>query len=305
MGAGGGAGGRCEAPTGKGTVFGAAGEPIRYWVYGDGETTLLLCNALLGSIEAWQGFVEHFARTHRLVLWEYRGHGASGGEAGQPRGDIRSLAEDAYGLLDGLDVERAVLVGNGLGVSVVLEMLRSRPERVQALVGLCGAEEGRFSRFVPHRLEEVVSRGLQGAVLPVGVPVWSFLKAVWEAWRKAQPANRPPAERDDGDTRPPDEAWLERIARTDPAVGLRILTSMLLHHPGRLLPGIRVPVLILGGTEDRLVPRERYAETARSIPGARLVLLSGCSHRAMTEAPERIHRLVEDFLLDQGLTSHT
>jgi pimeloyl-ACP methyl ester carboxylesterase len=91
------------------------------------------------------------------------------------------------------------------------------------------------------------------------------------------------------------------MSQTDPEAGLRSIASTLFYHAGTLLPLIRIPVLILGGSEDRVVPTRRYAKMGRRIPGSRLVLLKGCSHQAITQAPDEVHTLVEEFLEDQGL----
>jgi 3-oxoadipate enol-lactonase len=290
------------APQCKGTVLGRRGQGIRYWIYGDKGRPVIFCNSLFGSVGAWSNFVSHFARTHRLVLWEYQGHGLSSGTAEEREATVRSFAADALLLLDGVGFESAIFVGQGFGVQVILEAYRSNPQRVLSIVGISGVEEGRFSGLAPWQLGSLLARCLETVILPLGVPLWRVVRAVWAASvpfrqdRGGEAGARGITEAGAGNL-----ILVERIARTDPWIGIRILASMLFYHPGTLLPRMSIPVLILGGTEDQFVSAERYAEMAGRIPRARLVLLQGCSHRLLEEEPARLSRVVEDFLAEQGL----
>lgn len=216
---------------------------------------------------------------------------------------VSSFAQDALRLLAGTGTERAIFVGLGFGVQVVLESYRLSPPRVLSLIGIAGAEEGPFSAMVPAPLGSFVSRSLQKLVMPVGVPVWRVVRAAWAAGlprrggggQGVNPGGRTDEAR-------PVRAWAERMARTDPHVGLRMLTSVLFYRSGRLLPQVTVPFLIVGGTEDRLVSPRRVAHLAGKIPHSRLVLLPGCSHSLMILAPARVNRVVAEFLAEEGLT---
>ncbi len=59
---------------------------------------------------------------------------------------------------------------------------------------------------------------------------------------------------------------------------------------------IRVPTLVLHGTEDRMVPVENARILAGEIPGAELLLLEGAGHVYHSEQPDRADRAVLDFV---------
>ena len=64
-----------------------------------------------------------------------------------------------------------------------------------------------------------------------------------------------------------------------------------------LLPGIRVPTLLLYGDVDRRSPQAAVAaELHRGIPGSRLVVMPGVGHAANMEAPDRFNAEVREFL---------
>lgn len=63
-----------------------------------------------------------------------------------------------------------------------------------------------------------------------------------------------------------------------------------------VLPVVRVPTLVLHGSEDQIVPVEIAAYTANHIPAARLVEVPGAGHLALGEAADRIVTEIERFL---------
>jgi pimeloyl-ACP methyl ester carboxylesterase len=65
---------------------------------------------------------------------------------------------------------------------------------------------------------------------------------------------------------------------------------------------IRVPTLIISGSDDPVAPPAACAELAQVIPGAKLSQVDGVGHNVMLEATDRFERLYRDFLGD-ALTS--
>lgn len=96
---------------------------------------------------------------HRVILYDARGHGASGaprsGRYGYPE-----LAGDLLGVLDAFAVERAVLVGHSMGAHTALRAALVAPQRVAALALLTPAFD---PRHFPEQLErwDALSRGLR------------------------------------------------------------------------------------------------------------------------------------------------
>jgi pimeloyl-ACP methyl ester carboxylesterase len=66
------------------------------------------------------------------------------------------------------------------------------------------------------------------------------------------------------------------------------------------LPGLRVPVLVLHGSEDRLIDVENARVLASRIPGAELAVLEGAGHVYHSEQAERADEIVLDFVRRHG-----
>jgi len=68
--------------------------------------------------------------------------------------------------------------------------------------------------------------------------------------------------------------------------------AIAVHDTSARLPGLRVPALIVHGTEDQLLPVANAHLMASLIPGARLEILEGVGHLFFWERPQRSAELV-------------
>ena len=64
------------------------------------------------------------------------------------------------------------------------------------------------------------------------------------------------------------------------------------------LADVRVPTLVLTGSQDALTPVGDAEELAELIPGARLEILPGAAHGLMVEAPNAFNEIVVRFLAE-------
>jgi pimeloyl-ACP methyl ester carboxylesterase len=62
------------------------------------------------------------------------------------------------------------------------------------------------------------------------------------------------------------------------------------------LPEIRVPTLLIAGSDDRVAPPAVMERMAQKIPGAEYVLLQGCGHLGPMDQPDPFNEALADFL---------
>jgi pimeloyl-ACP methyl ester carboxylesterase len=62
------------------------------------------------------------------------------------------------------------------------------------------------------------------------------------------------------------------------------------------LAGLRLPALIVSGSEDRMVSPARSEEMARAIEGATTVVVSGAGHMVMLERPGEVESALRQVL---------
>ncbi|MBN2149527.1 MAG: alpha/beta fold hydrolase, partial [Anaerolineales bacterium] len=127
----------------------------------EGEAILFL-HFSGANLMMWQRVVPYFLERYRVILVDLRGHGKSDKPEGGYHIDV--MAGDVAGMMEGLGVERAHLVGSSLGAEVGLSLAANHPEKVLSLVcdgalaseyGLYGTWEGSEEAFEAHVREQL------------------------------------------------------------------------------------------------------------------------------------------------------
>jgi len=227
----------------------------------------------------WDAQVEALSWRYRVVTLDLRGYGASE----VPDVDattLETMARDVCGLLDHLRVERAVVVGLSMGGQVAMAFADMFPERLAGLVLAATFAEADTPEGAAARRAMAERFVQEGSVLPGGEMVPKLLAA---ASVKRDPhlavklftmiANAPPA----GAA----AALRGRALRKDYLGALR---------------AVRVPALIVAGTEDQYSSVEKARRMQEAIPGARLEVFEGVGHLPNLEDADRFNAVLHGFL---------
>jgi pimeloyl-ACP methyl ester carboxylesterase len=113
---------------------------IHYDIRGDEGSWIVFVHGLTCDGTDWAPQVAELSGRHRCVTVDLRGHGRSA--ALPPPYDIDTLAGDVAGLMHGLAIENAVLVGHSMGTRVITAVALQVPERVHGLVFVDGSRQG-------------------------------------------------------------------------------------------------------------------------------------------------------------------
>jgi pimeloyl-ACP methyl ester carboxylesterase len=104
-----------------------AGVALHYTERGSGQP-LLVVHGLASDADAWSGELDELAAAgFRTLAFDRRGYGASGAPEVYAATTVQEQAEDAAAVLERLDAVPALLVGEGFGALVALELLVRRP----------------------------------------------------------------------------------------------------------------------------------------------------------------------------------
>jgi pimeloyl-ACP methyl ester carboxylesterase len=199
---------------------------------------------------------------------------------------MESLAGDVLALLDSLEIERAAILGHSMGGYVTLAVWRLAPQRCLAL-GLidshAGADtaEGRQGRM--QLAEKVAAQGNQiaaDAMLPrLFAPGRSAGDPVWEQVR-------------------------EMIMKTPQAGIIGALHGMAARPDcNSMLPGVDIPVLVVAGDSDLIIPLAKAQAMAAAIPKSTLKVIAHAGHMTMLEQPAATTAAIDDFLQTAGYRS--
>lgn len=227
----------------------------------------------------WRPQMEGLGDGYRLIAPDLRGFGRSPAPGAGPL-TMDGHADDLAALLDGLGIDEAVFCGLSMGGYVLFSMWRRHPERVRALV-LCSTRADADTEGVRANRRAIAERALrEGSASVADVMIPSVLSA-------ATRENRP------------DVVALvrEMIEGTDPATIARGQEGL----AGRadsteLLPEIRVPTLLLFGSEDPISPVAVGDAMCRALPDARMVVIPAVAHLPNLEAPTAFNAPLAEFL---------
>ena len=272
------------------------------WWRAEGEGPVLLCSNGIGiSTFFWRRLAEHFAPTHTVVTWDYRGHGRTPVPEHPEGVTVAQCARDLWTVAERAGVGEAVLLGHSMGVQVSLEAYRLRPGGVRALVPVLGAAGGVFSSFLGGSaltplltlLLEVAARNASLAEKALRVVL--RLPGVWEAVRALGVVHPDLCPREEF------EPYLQHLLQLDLRAYFALARDLLSHDATPLLSEVRVPTFVIAGERDLFTPMTRSREMAAQIPGAELLVVRGGSHAALVEQPELIALALEKFLRLRGI----
>ena len=81
----------------------------------------------------WAGQIDAFSKDYRFIVWDPRGHGKSESPPHRKQYGLRISAEDLYGLMNHLGIEKAYVGGLSMGGGIATRFAMAYPERVAAL----------------------------------------------------------------------------------------------------------------------------------------------------------------------------
>lgn len=262
---------------------------------------VLLCDGIGCDGYIWRYLRPALERRCRVVHFHYRGHGSSERPDDDATLTLEQCARDAWSVLDAVQAERAILIGHSMGVQVILEAAHLHPQRVQALVPICGAFERPLDTFQGSDVGARVLPLLTGALFRFPERLRHFWQramvpsefAFWMA--TATEINARMIRRDDF------LPYLRHMARMDPVVFLTYLQSVADHSARPYLRHLPAPTLVVAGDRDGFTPGRLSAELARLLPDAELCTIPAGSHAAPLELPELVELRLEAFSRRRGL----
>jgi pimeloyl-ACP methyl ester carboxylesterase len=267
------------------------GRSLTYAEAGEGPA-LLLIHGIGGNFENWREVMEPLARTHTVIAPDLPGHGASGPGGGDY--SIGAFAAGLRDLLSALGHERATLAGHSLGGGIAMQFAYQFPEMVERLVlvssGGLGPEVSPVLRAAALPGADLFIAATAGVGQRVGSTVGRALGKV---------GLRPSADvtevaRGYGSLADP----VRRAAFLNTVRGVIGTSGQRVDASDRLYLAQAMPVLIVWGARDPIIP-VRHGEGAHErIPGSRLEVFDGVGHLPHVEAPLRFAAVLERFLTE-------
>jgi pimeloyl-ACP methyl ester carboxylesterase len=266
------------------------GHRVAYRMAGSGPP-LVLIHGITSSSDTWRAVWSQLAERHTVIAPDLLGHGQSA----KPRGDysIGAFASGVRDLLAALEIGPATIVGHSLGGGVAMQFSYQFPERTQrlALVSSGGLGTGVHLLLRAATLpgSELVIPLLAGArILSVGRSLGRALGGVGvQLSTDLLEMARGHASLGEHETR---SAFLQTLRASLDLSGQRVQALDRLYLAGEL------PVLIVWGARDRIIPPGHGRRAHELIPGSRLEVFESSGHFPHLDQPERFVETLEDWI---------
>jgi len=245
---------------------------------------------MAGTCENWRDVIEPLARNHTVIAPDLPGHGISAGGPGDY--SLGNLAAGLRDLLLVLGHDAATLVGHSLGGGIAMQFAYQFPEMVERLVlvssGGLGLEVSPVLRaaalpgadlFIAatastgQKVGSAIGRGLSAIGMKPAADVAEVARGYASL---SEPARR--------------KAFLATLRSVVGTEGQRVSAG------DRFYLAEQVPVLIVWGARDPIIPVRHGEDAHTALPGSQLEIFEGVGHLPQIEQPGRFITVLERFL---------
>jgi len=256
------------------------GVELYYERHGDDGEPLVLVHGYTGDITDWRYQVEEFGRTHRVLVFDHRGHGRSEAPADRSLYSIQRMADDAEALAGHAGFDRYHLVGHSMGGAVAQEIALRSQRRLLSLTlhdtspNFTLSRDERVVKFIAARNILAEQHGMEAvANMPALTQPPPFMSQERMEEQKARLA------------RMSVDGYLGAWSALDQWPGVRDR----LHE-------IAVPTLVIYGELDTYLVRAAK-QLAEGIPTATLVEIPQAAHSPQEERPDLFNAALREHLL--------
>ena len=257
---------------------------------------VLLLHGFGASIGHWQHNLEFLATNHTVYGLDLVGWGGS--RKPDIQYDIDLWVDQVYDFWQTFIGQPLILVGNSIGSLVALVAAARYPEMATSLVMVSLPDLSAEQEMIPRSIQPLVN-GIKRVILnpPLLHTLFRFVSQpkVAKKWAQIAYAN-------------PDRVTDELVdlfitparEREAPAAFVKIMQGMTSSsfspNIRKLLPEMNIPMLLLWGSDDRMIPQGTAGILLKLNPLLELVNLAGAGHCAHDEMPELVNETIRNWL---------
>ena len=266
---------------------------IHYKIMGQGGQFFVLLHGFGASLFSWHAVMEPISQHGTVLAYDRPAFGLTDRPmtwTGENPYSSQSSVDLLLGLLDHFNIQKAILVGNSAGGTVAMQFYLQHPDRVQALIlvdpavfeGGGGPSWLRPFYNTPemNHLGPLFVRSIQKSGLDLIRMAWydpsKITQATWDGYTR-------PLKADNWDR----ALWYFTAASQ---------VSDLPQHLGEF----NLPVLVITGDTDKIVPTANTVRLASALPDAKLVIIPQAGHVPHEEQPALFLQAIFEFIKTIG-----
>jgi pyruvate dehydrogenase E2 component (dihydrolipoamide acetyltransferase) len=252
---------------------------LRYLALGEGEgAPIVFLHGFGGDLNNWQYNQEALAQSHATYALDLPGHGGSSKDLGSGGADAGALAGAVLDFLDAKKIAKAHLVGHSLGGAVALDLALNHSDRVASATLICTAGLG------PEINMDYIDGFMQAKRRKQLQPLLEMLVADPAMISREMIEDVLKFKRLDGV-----ETALNRIIDDSFAGGQQALDLT------ARLSELTVPVQVIWGRQDRIIPASHAEGLPASVP---VHVLDDAGHMVHMEKAAEVNQLIEALVGD-------
>ena len=254
------------------------GVNVYYESFGSGKPAIVFLHPWSTNRYIWTNQVPAFARDYQCIVMDHRGHGMSDKPASGYA--IGEMAADVVAVLDDLNIDKAVLVGNSIGGMIAMQTNLDAPERVIANLILSSGTN--IGADTPPEVAEAMQQDWKGV----------FSALLDSALSSESKQNKPEL-----------TAYLDGCFRVEDNFSEAVFFASLADPNGVFawnitdrLGEINKPTLIIAGSQDGATTVEHNQLLADKIPGAEIKIYDHIAHFCQLEDPNLFNQHLAEFV---------
>lgn len=232
----------------------------------------------------WLPQTDRLASDYRCISFDNRGMGRS--QPAPAKLSVAGMADDAFALLDHLEIGSAHLIGHSLGGVIAQHMALTHPERCRSLSLLCTVSRGADATRLSGRM---LWLGMASMVGPRRSRRKAFLQII------TAPGSVPPGTEDQLSERMAPLFGHDLADR--PPVAMKQLAALRAYDCTERLEDLAgMPTMVVSAEHDLIAPPAFGRTLAAGIPGARFVMIEDAAHGVTIQRADIINGLLREHL---------
>lgn len=273
-----------QADQRQGQYFDINGSHIFYQVSGNGPPMLLIHGYPLSG-EMFDGQRRGLSNEFTVITLDLPGYGKS--HAASSNGSIEDYAHDVLGLMDHLQIQKAIIGGHSMGGVITMELYKEVPQRFAGMVLI----DTNAKKAPPVGMAEWDAYAAQAQQMGVDSTVSLLIPQMLTGRTRIQ--NTQATSELENVVR---EASVDAFVAGGHALANRAdYTSM--------LGSIHVPTLVIVGVDDPLWAFPLSQMMHQMIPGSRLAILPGAAHASVYEQPQEANNAIRQWAMQQHMVA--
>ncbi len=268
----------------------------------DPKKPVLVFNyGLVCSNHHWKFQIEYFDKLeYQILIHDYRGHFQSSGNNHLEKITFKQIAQDINGLCQFLKIEKAIMLGHSMGVNICLQLAKDYPQLVSSMVLISGTfmpvKDIMFDTNIMEFLTPLALAGLEKYP--------QFMKKVWSTGGMnpiireiihTTGFNRQMVSKEFI------EIYLNRMGQLGVDMFFQLFKEMTIQNITSSLDRMTVPVLIMGGHNDNVIPNHLQRTLASLLPNSETYFLKTGSHVPQADFPELLNERIDLFIQQNSL----